>query len=301
MWLQYHIYLSFVFLSSRQLSVSVLFLLHQSAEFLPSTLQLPTSFRSSHIKHPVSSHIHHIRPLTCESPDVYNEQQEHWGQAEFTWIHICVCLCVCVQLVSLSWFEGFPARGNSPWSRWVRTSWGPLPTSKMEPASYRWGCRQVRLQTGEAADRWGSRQVWGKVSSLNITVMSVIHRFLWENVISFTFLCMLKLCVRVGGATGHDAALPLPAAGRSDPADPVLPRLPQDPEPADVPQPGRPLWAHQPAPPDGGGEEAQAKLLTHQQNRLKHERENRRRSGGVDSLLFPPPLLSAVVNKARLF
>lgn len=57
------------------------------------------------------------------------------------------------------------------------------------------------------------------------------------------------------------ATLPVPAAGRPDPADPVLPRLPQGPEPADVPQPGRPLRAHQPAPPHGRGEEAQAQLL----------------------------------------
>lgn len=109
-------------------------------------------------------------------------------------------------------------------------------------------------------------------------------------------VCVCQCCVcvleEVGGVTGPDAALPLPAAGRSDPADPVLPRLPQDPEPADVPQPGRALRAHQPAPPDGGGEEAQAQLLTHQQNRLKHERENSRRSGGVDSLQFPLPALS---------
>lgn len=51
-------------------------------------------------------------------------------------------------------------------------------------------------------------------------------------------------------------------AGRPDPAHPVLPRLSQDPESADVPQPGRPLRAHQPSPPHGGGQEAQTQLLT---------------------------------------
>lgn len=60
----------------------------------------------------------------------------------------------------------------------------------------------------------------------------------------------------------HVASLPAPAAGRSHAAHPVLPRLPQGPEPADVPQPRRPLGAHQPAPPHGGGEEAQTQLLT---------------------------------------
>lgn len=75
----------------------------------------------------------------------------------------------------------------------------------------------------------------------------------------------------VRGVASHDAALPPPAAGRSDPADPVLPRLPQDPEPADVPQPGRPLGAHKPAPPHGGGEEAQTQLLTSgEPRRSKH-------------------------------
>lgn len=56
-------------------------------------------------------------------------------------------------------------------------------------------------------------------------------------------------------------SLPVPA-GRPDPADPVLPRLPQDPEPAHLPQPGGPLRAHQPAPPHGRGQEAQTQLLT---------------------------------------
>lgn len=52
------------------------------------------------------------------------------------------------------------------------------------------------------------------------------------------------------------------AAGRSDAADPVLPRLPQNPEPAHVSISGRSLGAHQPAPPHGRGQEAQAQLLT---------------------------------------
>lgn len=50
-------------------------------------------------------------------------------------------------------------------------------------------------------------------------------------------------------------------AGRPDSAHPVLPRLPQGPESAGVPQPGRALRAHQPSPPHGGGQEAQAQLL----------------------------------------
>lgn len=52
-------------------------------------------------------------------------------------------MSVCVQLGSLSWSEGFPAPGSSRWSRWVKTSWGPSPTSKTEPVSYRWARRQV--------------------------------------------------------------------------------------------------------------------------------------------------------------
>lgn len=60
--------------------------------------------------------------------------------------------------------------------------------------------------------------------------------------------------------------------GGVDPVDPVLPRLPQDPEPAHLPQPGGPLGAHQPASPDGGGEEAQAQLLMHHhQVPLQHQ------------------------------
>lgn len=78
------------------------------------------------------------------------------------------------------------------------------------------------------------------------------------------------MCVCVCVRRSHVATLPFPAAGRSDPADPVLPRLPQDPESADVPQPGRPLRAHQPAPPHGGGEEAQTQLLT---GRLRQQGE----------------------------
>lgn len=53
-----------------------------------------------------------------------------------------------------------------------------------------------------------------------------------------------------------------PSAGRAHSADPVLPRLPQSPQPADVPEPGSALRAHQPAPPHGGGQEAQTQLLT---------------------------------------
>lgn len=50
--------------------------------------------------------------------------------------------------------------------------------------------------------------------------------------------------------------------GGADAADPVLPRLPQGAVPAHLPQPGRALRAHQPAPPHGRGQEAQAQLLS---------------------------------------
>lgn len=63
-------------------------------------------------------------------------------------------------------------------------------------------------------------------------------------------------------AREEESPLPVCAAGRPHPADPVLPRLPQGPQPAHLPQPGGPLGAHQPAPPHGGGEEAQTQLLT---------------------------------------
>lgn len=71
-------------------------------------------------------------------------------------------------------------------------------------------------------------------------MLLVLHSCACQGCVCVSVLCVCVL-EEVGGVTGPDAALPLPAAGRSDPADPVLPRLPQDPEPADVPQPGRAL------------------------------------------------------------
>lgn len=50
--------------------------------------------------------------------------------------------------------------------------------------------------------------------------------------------------------------------GGFDPANPVLPRLPQGSKPAHVQESGRPLWTHQPAPPHGRSQETQTQFLT---------------------------------------
>lgn len=76
--------------------------------------------------------------------------------------------------------------------------------------------------------------------------------------------CMLILVPAEGSEQMKGAASVLALVpGGVNPVDPVLPRFPQDPEPAHLPQPGGPLRAHQPASPHGGGEEAQAQLLMH--------------------------------------
>lgn len=133
---------------------AVLFLLCRS-EWVESPLQLPTSIFFFFFAHPSLLHIcaffhshmkpHSKRPKAWYKAEAKVTQTVHLFTIK-TWIYIndvYFYCCMCVQLASLSWFGAFPVLGNNQWSRWVKTSWGPSPTSKTEPASSRWVSQQV--------------------------------------------------------------------------------------------------------------------------------------------------------------
>lgn len=65
-------------------------------------------------------------------------------------------------------------------------------------------------------------------------VSSVIHSQL-ELVEMLLFRYLHFACARMKGVISCELALAVPAAGRSNPVDPVLPWFPQDPEPAHIP------------------------------------------------------------------